>query len=283
MEKSNTTANKNIDALAAKAFSSANRFSFGALFGGETEKILSHLKFSQRLLLKADPIAFLKKSKPSLEISREEESKINAELRERYPKQLMAMYHQIRASVPLMEVARNECHRLAAEGDTVAELLIDYWDKHIIEETGHDEWVLQDLEVLGIAREETTQTSPPKDIAAFVGPQYYWIYHSHPVALLGYCFALENYGQSLGDVKKFEQQTGYPPESFRTLRGHAEADVHHRRELLEFMDRLPLNEWQERLIIKSALYTLRGYGLMISSAYLLNKNSAGRWDFKENE
>jgi len=283
MEKPNTIANKNVAALAAKAFASANRFSFGALFGGETEKILSHLKFSQRLLLKTDPIALRQKNQLSKERSVRDESKLNNELREFYPKQLMAIYHQIRASVPLMEVARSECRRLAAEGDPVAELLIDYWDQHIIEETGHDEWVLQDLEILGIPRKETILTLPPKAIAAFVGPQYYWIFHCHPVALLGYCFALENYASDMNEVKDLEQRTGYPTEAFRTYRGHAEADVHHRRELLEFMGRLPLNEWQERLIIKSALYTLRGYGLMISSAYLLDKNSAGSWDFTEEE
>ena len=38
--------------------------------------------------------------------------------------------------------------------DPVAPGMLEYFDKHIPEETGHDEWVLDDLATLGFRREE---------------------------------------------------------------------------------------------------------------------------------
>jgi hypothetical protein len=55
----------------------------------------------------------------------------------------------LRATIPLFETARREA---LARDDAGAKMLADYLEQHIAEESGEDEWALQDLEVLGVDR-----------------------------------------------------------------------------------------------------------------------------------
>ena len=112
------------------------------------------------------------------------------DLREIFPEYLFLVHCIIRASVPLMEAAVAAAQSKGA-GDAVASQLADYFSHHITEETDHDEWLLDDMEVLGFRREEILNRVPPPEVAELVGAQYYWLYHAHPVALLGYVAVLE--------------------------------------------------------------------------------------------
>jgi len=69
--------------------------------------------------------------------------------------------------------------------DRVLRAFGDYLDRHILEETGHDEWILDDAEVLGIDRKLLLERIPKQTAAQIVGSQYYWMYHYHPVSMLG--------------------------------------------------------------------------------------------------
>src|SRR5215212_640831 len=115
----------------------------------------------------------------------------HARVGELYAEYLFMSHCVIRASVPLMERARRRA--LALADDSVAAIVADYFETHIGEERGHDEWLLEDLVSLGVAREEVLARPPSANVAALVGAQYYWIEHYHPVALLGYIALLEGY------------------------------------------------------------------------------------------
>ncbi len=67
-------------------------------------------------------------------------------VRELYPEYLERMHWIVRASVPLMETARARALEI---DDPVAAMVATYFEKHIDEEVGHDEWLLEDLEALG--------------------------------------------------------------------------------------------------------------------------------------
>ncbi len=67
----------------------------------------------------------------------------------------------------------------------------EYYKKHIQEEMNHDEWILNDLQSIGVPHEESLSRKPLQSVAELVGSQYYWIYHWHPVCLLGYISFLE--------------------------------------------------------------------------------------------
>jgi hypothetical protein len=41
----------------------------------------------------------------------------------------------------------------------------------------HDEWLLDDLESIGVSRQESLLLKPLQTVAELVGRQYYWIYY----------------------------------------------------------------------------------------------------------
>src|ERR1700689_3839465 len=81
-------------------------------------------------------------------------------LREIYPEFLFRNHWVIRSSVPLMKAAAEECEKLGGR-DPVAPGMLDYFHHHIPEETGHEDWVLDDLELLGFPRKEVLKRIPP--------------------------------------------------------------------------------------------------------------------------
>jgi hypothetical protein len=173
-------------------------------------------------------------------------------IRELYPEYLFTIHCVIRASVPLMETARDRARPMAHD-DPVAAELADYLGAHIEEERDHDEWLLGDLETIGVDRVGILARPPSPTVASAVGAQYYWVLHYHPVALLGWIGLLEGYPPTPRMIDELLARTGYGPEAFRTLTAHAELDPHHGDELFEALDRLPLTAGQSAAIGLSAI------------------------------
>lgn len=173
-----------------------------------------------------------------------------------YPEFLFLVHTMIRGSVPMMLEAAAVAREKAASGDEGAALLADYFEHHAKEETGHDDWLLDDLEVLGVAREEVWARRPSLTVARLVGAFYYWIRHVDPVALLGYLAVLEGNPPSVEHLQRIQRTTGLPEKSFRTLVKHAHLDPHHRDDLHDLIDRLPLTREQHTLLALSAFHTL---------------------------
>lgn len=183
--------------------------------------------------------------------------------REIYPEFLITSHGILRASVPLLELARERALALG-EDDAVAVALADYLVEHIEEEQHHDEWLLEDIEVVGIPRAEVLARPPAPAVATLVGSQYYWILHYDPVAVLGYVAVLEGYPPSSQLIDDLMASTGYAANAFRTLRLHGELDIGHGAALDEVLDRLPLTREQSAVIGLSAIHTVdslaRAYG-----------------------
>ena len=151
-------------------------------------------------------------------------------LRERYPAYLAAMHGLIRASVPLMEAAAERC-RLLPPGDPSAGPLARYFGTHAEEERGHDDWLLEDLAVMGVpaAGARCWPAAPRRDlrddIAALAGAQYYLIRHCHPACLLGYIAVLEGCPPDAAVTGGLPALTGWPAAAFRTVAEHAALDL----------------------------------------------------------
>lgn len=167
---------------------------------------------------------------------------------------LITTHSIIRSSVPLMQAAYERCSHLQKE--TLSSELSKYYKKHIQEEMNHDEWLLDDLESIGFSRAESLMTRPSQAVAELVGSQYYWIYHWHPICLLGYISFLEGNPPSKETIDHLQRTTGYPYTAFRTLVKHSDLDPHHRDELNELLDTLPLTAKHEEWITSNALYSL---------------------------
>jgi hypothetical protein len=176
-------------------------------------------------------------------------------LAELIPEYLFMVHCSTRASVPLMEAARQRASKIASH-DPVAAGLARYLESHIPEELHHDEWVLEDLESLGVPRDRVLERIPPPTIAAMVGSQYYWVLHYHPAALLGFLEVLEGYPVAAHELESIIARTHLPREAFRTLFEHSDLDRAHRDELHAAIDRLPLTPEQSALIGVSAFTTL---------------------------
>ena len=175
-----------------------------------------------------------------------------------YPEYLFTSHCVIRASVPLMETARDRA-RAEAGRDPVCAWIAPYLEEHITEEADHDAWLLDDLEVVGRPRAEVLARPPVPTVAALVGAQYYWVLHHHPVALLGYIGLLEGFPPSPEMIAALRARTGYPADAFRTLVAHAELDPRHGEELFELVDALPLTPEQSAVMGLSAMHSVQLY------------------------
>jgi hypothetical protein len=177
--------------------------------------------------------------------------------RELFPEYMAAGYQLARAMVPLMDAALERARKLAPD-DPVAEGLAAYLEKHIPEEM-HGEVpggaALDDLEALGVDRVAIQEQLPPPKMAALLGAQYFWIFHYHPVAILGFLH-LEHYHPHGPSLERFIERTGLPRDGFRQLLVHAKLDAVHARELDRVLDSLPLEPRHEQLIGLSALQTV---------------------------
>ena len=175
-------------------------------------------------------------------------------LAELIPDYLFCIHSIIRASVPLMEAARDRAVLLASK-DPLAASIAEYLGQHINEERHHDDWLLDDLEELRISRAAIWSRMPSPTVASLVGAQYYWIFHHHPLALLGYIAVLEGNPPTESDIAEVIERTGLSERAFRTFIKHARLDPHHRDDLNSALDVMPLTEEHERLIATSALET----------------------------
>ena len=174
-----------------------------------------------------------------------------------YPEYLFQSHSIIRASVPLMKAALECCRAPKYLSDPVLKLFGDYLERHIFEETGHDEWILNDGEVLGIPRRALLERIPKETALHIVGSQYYWIHHYNPVALLGYIAVMEGTPPESEFIKDVARRNKMPLEAFSSFMLHAKIDPKHRADLDLLVDTLPLRNEQLGLIGLSALQTIQ--------------------------
>src|SRR5437870_4505986 len=81
--------------------------------------------------------------------------------------------------------------------------LVEYLERHIPEEMHSEEpggATLDDLAALGVDTAALRTQQPSPKIAALIGAVYYWIFHFHPVAVLGY-LELEAYHPNVSGVE----------------------------------------------------------------------------------
>jgi hypothetical protein len=97
---------------------------------------------------------------------------------------------------------------------------------------------------------------PSLHVAHLIGAHYYWVRHVHPVAMLGYLAVLEGNPPEVDQLADYQRRTGLPREAFRTLIKHGHLDQHHRDDLNDTLDALPLERRHHELISMSAFHTI---------------------------
>ena len=175
-----------------------------------------------------------------------------------YPPYLATGYHVTCAMLELMEAALERA-RVLAPNDGVAAALADYLERHLIEETHHEEpggAVLDDLRAAGVDAAALVAAAASDKLATLVALQHDWIREQHPVAVLGF-LELEAYYAELPVVEQLIARSGLPRAAFSQLLEHATLDAMHGAHLHKLLDSLPLTREQEQLIGLSALTTFR--------------------------
>ncbi len=174
-----------------------------------------------------------------------------ADLRPRF---LLTQHQIIRATVPLTEVAAERAEAMAA-ADPLASGLARYLKEHVEEELGHDDSLLDDLELLGVKRASVLSRMPSPSVASLVGAQYYWIHHHHPIAFLGFVALMEGHPPTPTLIETLISATGYPRAAFQTFAEHGELDPGHRDRLDRTIDALPLTDEHETVMGISAMHS----------------------------
>jgi hypothetical protein len=175
-------------------------------------------------------------------------------LAELWPEYAIYTHWIIRATVPLMEDA--EARARTRTDDSVAAGVAAFLAEHIEKERGHDDWLLEDLEVIGVERSDVLARMPSATVASLVGSHYYRIRHCHPVALLGYIAVMEGRPPSAELIDRLVAGSGYPQAAFRAFAEHGELDLHHRADLYDAIDGLPLTPEHETLMGVAAMSTV---------------------------
>lgn len=188
--------------------------------------------------------------------------------REIYTLYLEQMHMVVRSGVSLMETASLMANKLPCTFTKKMDL-IDYLDKHIEEERGHDQWLLEDYEAAGGNPQHLLSKIPSSHVANMAGAQYYWIIHHHPVMVMGHIAALETNHPPQGFAMYLSQLTRLPIQAFRAIARHEKLDLAHKQEILQLIDSLNLAPREEVAVGVSGLHTLQS-GIEVLTA--LRKN-----------
>jgi len=103
---------------------------------------------------------------------------------ERYRKLLLELYHVVWHFNPICAASAS---RVSDEERDIRYFLYE----HIHEESGHEEWVLNDLEAIGVSRETALSASPSIFVSALCGYNYWCADRRHPCSPLGMMYSLE--------------------------------------------------------------------------------------------
>jgi Iron-containing redox enzyme len=166
-----------------------------------------------------------------------------------YPALLVETFHYVKHSCSLMELA---CARLGHEHIALRQ----YLTKHIAEETGHQNWVLNDLEALGYDRTMVRQSEPLAETINLIGSQLYVINYLHPAGLLGYVYLMESRPPDRRMLEAVQECFSISSRAMSFLTRHGEEDIRHRRELKDVLDSCIEGDIEQEATITSAVMGL---------------------------
>lgn len=153
---------------------------------------------------------------------------------ERYRALLLELYHVVWHFNPV-------CAAAASRMDDGLQPVRHFLYEHMHEETGHEDWVLNDLQAIGVAPETSRAHSPSVHTLALNGYNYWAADRRHPCSVLGMLYALEviasvyggPFASAIREALFLEGQQGV---SF--IDSHATMDAQHMAELRTLMNRI---------------------------------------------
>lgn len=164
----------------------------------------------------------------------------------------------MKATAPLLQFATVGAER---RGEDCRDF-IDWAHAHAEEEKEHYRWYAEDLHALGFAPDEVENGIPDSHILRLIGVQFSLVTLTHPVALLGYFYALECHPLDAASLRALARRLSIPEAALRTLLFHANADEQHRWEIIELVKRYVQRPVCCEAMLASAIEALTGWATL---------------------
>jgi pyrroloquinoline quinone (PQQ) biosynthesis protein C len=152
--------------------------------------------------------------------------------RELYVAFLTQAYHHVRHTVPLLMAVGA---RVPDRHGWLRESVLHYLE----EETGHEEWILNDIAQAGGDRAAAAASTPAIATEAMVAYAYDTVMRGNPLGFFGMVHVLEGTSVALAlqAADRIQQSLGLPARAFTYLRSHGELDKEHVADLAGILGR----------------------------------------------
>ncbi len=177
-----------------------------------------------------------------------------------YVRFLRNAYHHVRHTVPLMMACGARLpDRLRWLQGSIKE--------YIVEEIGHEQWILDDLAACGVDPAEAAASAPNFETELLVSYVYDYIERRNPVGFFGMVHVLEGTSTAIATetARIVQAKLGLPDSAFHYLRSHGELDIEHVAFFEDLINRLTNHEDVDA-IVHVANRVIRLYGDVIRSA-----------------
>lgn len=151
--------------------------------------------------------------------------------RDTYVAYLAQAYHHVSHTVPLMQAAR-------ARLDDDHAVFKSALDEYIAEETGHEQWILNDIRAAGGDPERVVREGPNLATEVMIAYAYDVIQRVNPMGFFGMVYVLEGTSIQLASIgaEAVRQSLNLPPAAFTYLVSHGALDQEHIRFLRQLLD-----------------------------------------------
>lgn len=177
-----------------------------------------------------------------------------------YVRFLRNAYHHVRHTVPLMMACGSRLpERLRRLQSSIKE--------YIVEEIGHEQWILDDLAACGIDPKTVVASTPNFETELLISYVYDYIQRHNPVGFFGMVHVLEGTSTAIATetARIVQAKLGLPDGAFRYLRSHGELDIEHVAFFEDLINALTAQEDVDA-VVHVANRVFRLYGDVIRSA-----------------
>lgn len=167
---------------------------------------------------------------------------------------LAEAYHHVRHTVPLMKLVEESL-------PTGKAWLRDVLRHYVEEETGHEDWILDDIENAGGDRDAVRDSRPRFPTELMVAYAYDFIRRVNPVGFFGMVFVLEGTSTQIATrgANALMRSLCLGPDCFQYLLSHGSLDLDHIRFLQGVLDRISEPEDQAAVIhMAKSMFVLFG-------------------------
>ncbi|MFO1285582.1 MAG: iron-containing redox enzyme family protein [Rubrivivax sp.] len=157
---------------------------------------------------------------------------------QRYRALLLELYHVVWHFNPACAAAAS---RMGQPGHDALQPIRHFLYEHMHEESGHETWVLNDLEAIGVPGSDARAHSPSLNTLSLVGYNYWAADRRHPCSVLGMLYTLEVVASVYGGpfaaaIRESLLLEGDRGVSF--IDSHATLDAQHMAELRQVLNQV---------------------------------------------